>query len=190
MLARRLLSRLVLWRSAHRGCTLRQQSLYHAYNLGVARRAKTGLRLACASPLWQFRARAKGEAVAALARSLSRRSSVVEHVIGNDGVGSSILPDGTISRSHASTHLTPPRRLSSAVSWAIAVAREFYFNGYHVMTTTNEGSPNSDNHCGCGREPRRDRRRHSALGDGALSSASMRPKSITSNATPSADWAS
>ena len=136
MLARRLLSRLVLWRSAHRGCTLRQQSLYHAYNLGVARRAKTGLRLACASPLWQFRARAKGEAVAALARSLSRRSSVVEHVIGNDGVGSSILPDGTISRSHASTHLTPPRRLSSAVSWAIAVAREFYFNGYHVMTTT------------------------------------------------------
>ena len=31
------------------------------------------------------------------ADSLSRRSSVVEHVIGNDGVGSSILPDGTIS---------------------------------------------------------------------------------------------
>ena len=30
-----------------------------------------------------------------LDRSLSRRSSVVEHVIGNDGVGSSILPDGT-----------------------------------------------------------------------------------------------
>jgi hypothetical protein len=37
----------------------------------------------------------KREALADLARSLSRRSSVVEHVIGNDGVSSSILLGGT-----------------------------------------------------------------------------------------------
>ena len=35
-----------------------------------------------------------------------RRSSVVEHVIGNDGVGSSILPDGTIFPSALPLNLT------------------------------------------------------------------------------------
>jgi hypothetical protein len=37
-----------------------------------------------------------------------RRSSVVEHVIGNDGVGSSILPGGTINQALSNRRLPFP----------------------------------------------------------------------------------
>jgi hypothetical protein len=99
-----LLPGLVLGLLAHAARTLSQQSLYHAY---IYPSRAGGLRLACASLLWQGRARKRGilgertcrlqtfAAFRTSAGSLSRRSSVVEHVIGNDGVGSSILPDGT-----------------------------------------------------------------------------------------------
>jgi hypothetical protein len=53
--------------------------------------------LAGAPPLWQGPA-ARVAAAFKMPRAgfLSRRSSVVEHVIGNDGVSSSILLGGTI----------------------------------------------------------------------------------------------
>ena len=96
---RLLLSWLVLWLSGHQRCTLLQQSLYHAYILGGAP-GEAGFALH-GHPRYGRVAPLKSEAERAAAcetspGSQSRRSSVVEHVIGNDGVGSSILPDGTI----------------------------------------------------------------------------------------------
>lgn len=56
-----------------------------------------GSMLAGAFPLWQGPpARSEAAVLACPSGSLSRRSSVVEHVIGNDGVSSSILLGGTI----------------------------------------------------------------------------------------------
>jgi hypothetical protein len=60
---------------------------------------KSGADLAWTLPLWQVPPAAPGGSDYDLQRVLSwcsrRRSSVVEHVIGNDGVSSSILLGGT-----------------------------------------------------------------------------------------------
>ena len=85
---------------------LNRLSLYHALGClslepsgQVGRKGST---LAGAPPLWQGPP-ARIAAASRLPRAdfLSRRSSVVEHVIGNDGVSSSILLGGTIIRAFA-----------------------------------------------------------------------------------------
>jgi hypothetical protein len=54
-----------------------------------------GAKLAGAPPLWQGPPARTEASTGPGSRRPSRRSSVVEHVIGNDGVSSSILLGGT-----------------------------------------------------------------------------------------------